>query len=70
MPIPFESLLPFGILITLFATTGGLLAWVQQTRHHGHSPRYHIDRWDQQMMDRDHQLTGTPYGQSDTPRKH
>ncbi|KAG4302726.1 hypothetical protein PCANB_001076 [Pneumocystis canis] len=69
MPIPFESILPFGILITLFATTGGLLAWVQQNQNNGHSSRYSIDRWDKQMIERDYQITGSLYKQKDHPNQ-
>ena len=30
-------------------------------------PRYNLDRWDRQMMERDRRLTGSRRGQSDEP---
>ncbi|BFZ60539.1 hypothetical protein YB2330_001576 [Saitoella coloradoensis] len=68
MPVPFESLIPMGIIAGLFAVTGGLLAASKQFQNEGKPPRYGIDTWDRQMMERDQRLTGTMRGQSQEPR--
>jgi len=39
----------------------------QRSQNQGKPPRYHIDSWDEMMMDRDQRLTGHKRGQtSDT----
>ncbi|KAG5517939.1 hypothetical protein PMAC_000394 [Pneumocystis sp. 'macacae'] len=68
MPVPFEALIPFGILVGLFAATGGMLTAVQYFGNNGHKSRYNLDRWDRQMIARDRRLTGTLNLQSDNPR--
>lgn len=68
MPVPFEALLPFGIIITMFAATGGLLTIAKYHGNEYHTPRYSLDRWDQQMIQRDQRLTGSIRKQSDAPR--
>ncbi|EMR09979.1 hypothetical protein PNEG_01737 [Pneumocystis murina B123] len=68
MPVPFEAVLPFGIIIGMFVVTGGLLTAVKQYRNEGYTPRYSVDRWDEQMMERDRRLTGSLRKQSDAAR--
>ncbi|KTW28282.1 uncharacterized protein T551_02701 [Pneumocystis jirovecii RU7] len=68
MPVPFEALIPFGIIVGLFSVTGGMLTAVQYFENNGHKPRYDLDRWDRQMIARDQRLTGALRIQSDNPR--
>ncbi|KAG5764125.1 hypothetical protein H9Q72_007798 [Fusarium xylarioides] len=67
MPVPFEALLPYAIMIGMFGISGTGLAVVRNWRNEGKRPRYSVDQWDRQMMDRDRRLTGTLRGQTDKP---
>lgn len=67
MPIPFESLLPYGIMVVMFGISGTGLAVVKTWQNEGKRPRYSVDQWDRQMMERDRRLTGTLRGQTDKP---
>ncbi|KAL7970368.1 hypothetical protein HDV63DRAFT_38647 [Trichoderma sp. SZMC 28014] len=67
-PVPFETLLPYGIMIVMFGATGTGLAAFKTWQNEGKRPRYSLDQWDRQMMDRDRRLTGTLRGQSDNPQ--
>ncbi|KYK55166.1 hypothetical protein DCS_07128 [Drechmeria coniospora] len=67
MPVPFEALLPYAIMITMFGVTGTGLAAVKKWRNEGKRPRYSLDQWDRQMMERDRRLTGTLRGQTNLP---
>lgn len=69
-----------GLLTTMFATAGTLLNVSKRGQNLGkvgvltfpqasvltqfQSPRYHIDAWEEMMMDRDKRLTGHMRGQS------
>ncbi|KAL7898004.1 hypothetical protein HDV64DRAFT_250695 [Trichoderma sp. TUCIM 5745] len=68
MPVPFETLLPYGIMIVMFGATGTGLAAFKTWQNEGKRPRYSLDQWDRVMMDRDRRLTGTLRGQSDNPQ--
>ncbi|EHK44098.1 hypothetical protein TRIATDRAFT_257752 [Trichoderma atroviride IMI 206040] len=70
MPVPFETLLPYGIIIVMFGATGTGLAAFKTWQNEGKRPRYSLDQWDRvsQLMDRDRRLTGTLRGQSDNPQ--
>jgi hypothetical protein len=63
MPIPFETLLPYGIMIAMFGVTGTGLAALKSYQNEGRNPRYSLDQWDKQMMERDRRLTGNLRGQ-------
>ncbi|KND90637.1 hypothetical protein TOPH_04737 [Tolypocladium ophioglossoides CBS 100239] len=63
MPVPFEALLPYAIMIGMFGVTGTGLAAVKTWRNEGKRPRYSLDQWDK----RDRRLTGTLRGQTDGP---
>ncbi|PYH45262.1 NADH dehydrogenase [ubiquinone] 1 alpha subcomplex subunit 1 [Aspergillus saccharolyticus JOP 1030-1] len=67
MGVPFEALLPFGIIVGFMtAGAGGIWAvkyWVNDYKQ----PRWGLDQWDRQMMDRDRRITGTFRGQSANP---
>ncbi|ROT43340.1 hypothetical protein SODALDRAFT_36727 [Sodiomyces alkalinus F11] len=67
MPVPFEALIPYGIIIAMFGITGTGLAIVKGIENGGKKPRFGLDQWDKQMMDRDRRLTGNLRGQTDTP---
>ncbi|KAG6005110.1 hypothetical protein E4U43_000629 [Claviceps pusilla] len=46
MPVPFETLLPYAIMIGMFGVTGTGLAVVKTWRNEGKRPRYSLDQWD------------------------
>ncbi|OAQ78753.1 hypothetical protein VFPBJ_06874 [Purpureocillium lilacinum] len=48
MPVPFETLLPYAIMIGMFGVTGTGLAAVKTWRNEGKRPRYSLDQWDKQ----------------------
>ncbi|CCT70091.1 uncharacterized protein FFUJ_06030 [Fusarium fujikuroi IMI 58289] len=78
MPVPFEALLPYAIMIGMFGISGTGLAVVKNWQNEGKRPRYSVDQWDRPddssrvltnwtVMDRDRRLTGTLRGQTDKP---
>ncbi|KAG5996479.1 hypothetical protein E4U52_006549 [Claviceps spartinae] len=67
MPVPFEALLPYAIMIGMFGVTGAGLSFVKTWRNEGKAPRWSLDQWDRQMMERDRRLTGTMRGQIANP---
>ncbi|KAF4975801.1 hypothetical protein FZEAL_7461 [Fusarium zealandicum] len=46
MPVPFESLLPYGIMIAMFGISGTGLAVIKTWQNEGKRPRYSVDQWD------------------------
>jgi hypothetical protein len=50
MPIPFETLLPYGIMIAMFGVTGTGLAALKSYQNEGRNPRYSLDQWDKVRM--------------------
>ncbi|KAL6890743.1 hypothetical protein GGI43DRAFT_415633 [Trichoderma evansii] len=48
MPVPFETLLPYGIMIVMFGATGTGLAAFKTWQNEGKRPRYSLDQWDRQ----------------------
>ncbi|ROW06658.1 hypothetical protein VPNG_06689 [Cytospora leucostoma] len=67
MPIPFEALIPYGIILAMFGVTGTGLSTVKYYQNGGKRARRSLDQWDRQMMNRDRRLTGFLRGQSDNP---
>ncbi|KAF8632305.1 hypothetical protein AX15_001930 [Amanita polypyramis BW_CC] len=67
MPVPWEALIPFGLLTVMFGGAGTLLNTSYRAQNQGKPPRYHVDRWEEMMMKRDERLTGHRRGQSDNP---
>ncbi|KAL9713016.1 hypothetical protein Ac2012v2_004257 [Leucoagaricus gongylophorus] len=67
MPVPWEALIPFGLLTAMFGAAGTLLNVSTRFQNQGKPPRYNIDRWDEMMMQRDERLTGHKRGQTDNP---
>ncbi|KAN0071388.1 hypothetical protein V8E54_010819 [Elaphomyces granulatus] len=78
MGVPFEALLPYGIIIAMFGITGGGLSLVKYYSNGGKRARWNTDAWDRQstsaqrinakgtlqVMDRDLRITGSLRGQS------
>ncbi|KAH8094898.1 small secreted protein [Cristinia sonorae] len=67
MPVPWEALIPFGLLTTMFAAAGTLVNVSKRAQNQGKPVRYGIDPWDEMMMERDRRLTGHVRGQSTEP---
>ncbi|KAF6834401.1 hypothetical protein CMUS01_06174 [Colletotrichum musicola] len=65
MPVPFETLIPYGIMVAMFGITGTGLAVIKGIQNGGKKPRWGLDQWDRVMMDRDRRLTGDLRGQTD-----
>ncbi|KAF2237198.1 hypothetical protein EV356DRAFT_28478 [Viridothelium virens] len=65
MGVPFEALLPYGIVLVMFGVSGVGLSKLRHMQNGGKRPRYAIDQWDRVMMDRDRRLTGYLRGQTD-----
>ncbi|KAH7271201.1 hypothetical protein MRS44_005022 [Fusarium solani] len=61
MPVPFETLLPYAIMIGMFGISGTGLAVIKTWQNEGKRPRYSVDQWDK----RDRRLTGSLRGQTD-----
>ncbi|KOS15547.1 hypothetical protein Malapachy_2634 [Malassezia pachydermatis] len=64
MPVPFEALLPMGIVAGLFAVTGTGYSLVSRLANEGKPMRHNLDEWERMMMRRDFRLTGSKRGQS------
>ncbi|KAJ5942482.1 hypothetical protein N7516_002650 [Penicillium verrucosum] len=64
MGVPFEALLPYGIIITMFGVSGYGLHYVKRFANDGKKARWNQDLWDRQMMERDQRITGSFRGQS------
>ncbi|KAL0934198.1 small secreted protein [Colletotrichum truncatum] len=74
MPVPFETLIPYGIMVAMFGITGTGLHVIKSIQNGGKKPRWGLDQWDRQsmplmiwsmVMDRDRRLTGDLRGQID-----
>ncbi|KAF8180171.1 hypothetical protein BJ912DRAFT_1062525 [Pholiota molesta] len=64
MPVPWEALIPFGLLTAMFGAAGTLANVSMRAQNQGKPPRYSVDKWDTMMMDRDKLLTGHKRGQA------
>ncbi|TYJ53041.1 hypothetical protein B9479_006318 [Cryptococcus floricola] len=64
MPVPWEALIPCGLLVAMFGVTGNLFSAAKFLTNDGKAPRYNIDTWESMMMERDRRLTGSLRGQS------
>ncbi|KAH9045249.1 small secreted protein [Lactarius pseudohatsudake] len=76
MPVPWEALIPFGLVTAMFGAAGTLLNVSKRAQNQGKAsrtlctyppPRYHIDSWEEMMMDRDQRLTGHARKQTSNP---
>ncbi|KAG8928479.1 hypothetical protein FRC02_006848 [Tulasnella sp. 418] len=67
MPVPWEAMIPFGLLTAMFGVTGTAFSIAKRATNDGKPPRYRIDQWEEMMMERDKRITGSIRGQkSDT----
>ncbi|KAG0311613.1 hypothetical protein BGZ97_011746 [Linnemannia gamsii] len=64
MPVPFEALIPLGLITGFFGVSGFFFQKLKTSINEGQPPRYGLDRWDRVMLDRDYRLTGTQRGQT------
>ncbi|KAL3411173.1 hypothetical protein V8F44DRAFT_495565 [Aspergillus fumigatus] len=64
MGVPFEALIPYGIIIAMFGVTGAGLTAAKYFGNEGKKARWNKDLWDRVMMERDLRITGTLRGQS------
>ncbi|KAE8392075.1 hypothetical protein BDV23DRAFT_60344 [Aspergillus alliaceus] len=64
MGVPFEALIPYGIIVGMFGVTGVGLTAVKWLSNDGKKARWNRDLWDRQMMERDLRITGSLRGQS------
>ncbi|CRG84755.1 hypothetical protein PISL3812_01958 [Talaromyces islandicus] len=64
MGVPFEALLPYGIIVGMYVVTGVGLTATKYFGNEHKKARWNRDAWDKQMMDRDLRLTGSWRGQS------
>ncbi|OHE93449.1 hypothetical protein CORC01_11224 [Colletotrichum orchidophilum] len=46
MPVPFETLIPYGIMIAMFGITGTGLHVIKGIQNGGKKPRWGLDQWD------------------------
>ncbi|KAH8884599.1 hypothetical protein GQ53DRAFT_829558 [Thozetella sp. PMI_491] len=46
MPVPFETLIPYGIIIAMFSVTGVGLSKIRHMQNGGKRPRRSLDQWD------------------------
>ncbi|KAB2579455.1 hypothetical protein BFW01_g6314 [Lasiodiplodia theobromae] len=63
MPVPFEALLPYGIMLAFFGLSGAGMAKLKSLQNGGNRTRHSLDAWDR----RDRRLTGYLRGQTDKP---
>ncbi|PHH80730.1 hypothetical protein CDD80_78 [Ophiocordyceps camponoti-rufipedis] len=59
MPVPFEALLPYAIMIGMFGVTGLGLGYVKSYQNEGKNPRWSIDTWDPKYSLAPHNLYRT-----------
>ncbi|CDO54690.1 NIMM subunit of mitochondrial NADH:ubiquinone oxidoreductase (complex I), putative [Geotrichum candidum] len=65
--IPFEALLPWGVILGLMTVAGGAMNSIHSARNNGKRDLYGLDKWDRQLIERDFRLTGAYREQSDKP---
>ncbi|KAI1310726.1 hypothetical protein F5Y03DRAFT_392173 [Xylaria venustula] len=51
MPVPFEALIPYGIVLAMFGATGAGLSKLRHWQNGHKRPRRSIDQWDRQSTD-------------------
>ncbi|KAF2749421.1 hypothetical protein M011DRAFT_419734 [Sporormia fimetaria CBS 119925] len=67
MGVPFEALLPYGIMVGMFAFSAVSVGKLRQMQNGGKRARRGLDAWDRVMLERDRRLTGFMRGQTDKP---
>ncbi|KAL1842868.1 hypothetical protein VTK73DRAFT_3016 [Phialemonium thermophilum] len=48
MPVPFETLIPYGIILAMFGVTGAGLSKIKNMQNGGKRARRSLDQWDRQ----------------------
>ncbi|KAK0124276.1 hypothetical protein ONS95_009249 [Cadophora gregata] len=48
MGVPFEALLPYGIMLAMFGVTGAGLSKIRHMQNGGKRGRHSVDQWDRQ----------------------
>ncbi|KAI8626471.1 hypothetical protein F5Y19DRAFT_224217 [Xylariaceae sp. FL1651] len=48
MPVPFEALIPYGIILAMFGATGAGLSKLRHWQNGNKRPRRSLDQWDRQ----------------------
>ncbi|PQE16911.1 NADh:ubiquinone oxidoreductase kda subunit protein [Rutstroemia sp. NJR-2017a BBW] len=48
MGVPFEALLPYGIMLAMFGITGAGLSKIRHMQNGGKRARHSVDAWDRQ----------------------
>ncbi|KAJ9201006.1 hypothetical protein DTO166G4_3173 [Paecilomyces variotii] len=64
MGVPFEALIPYGIIITMFGITGAGLTASKYLSNEHKKARWNRDAWDRVMQERDFRITGSLRAQS------
>ncbi|KAL3423793.1 hypothetical protein PVAG01_05540 [Phlyctema vagabunda] len=80
MGVPFEALLPYGIMLGFFGLTGAGISKIRHMKNGGKRARHSVDIWDRVSPARSHsrnsaniftakdrRLTGSLRGQTDNP---
>ncbi|KAK3381578.1 hypothetical protein B0H63DRAFT_524283 [Podospora didyma] len=49
MPIPFETLIPYGIIMAMFGVTGAGMSKFRHMQNGGKRQRRSIDQWDREL---------------------
>lgn len=64
MPVPFEGLLPYGVMTAFFGLAGYGVGFIRYWDNGWKNDRWDLDQFDHKMMERDFLLTGTKRGQT------
>ena len=64
MPVPFEGLIPYGIMLAFFGVAGHGAGFVRYWDNGWTNDRYNLDAFDNKMMERDFLLTAVKRGQT------
>ncbi|PHH50049.1 hypothetical protein CFIMG_006657RA [Ceratocystis fimbriata CBS 114723] len=51
MPVPYEALIPYGIITLMFGITGAGLGTVKYWQNGWKTPRWALDNWDRADFD-------------------
>lgn len=62
--IPYEALLPYGVMFSLLTICGGGLSALHFYRNDYKRDRWNLDSFDTALIERDYRLTGSYRGQS------
>ncbi|KAK1774475.1 hypothetical protein QBC45DRAFT_454686 [Copromyces sp. CBS 386.78] len=62
MPVPFEALIPYAIIVTMFGVTGAGLSAIKTMQNGGKKARWSLDTWDryEPLISANHTSHDTP----------